>query len=59
MFHVSKPEMVNRTFRMPKELVERLSEVAQVQSVSLNYLVVHCCEYALENLKDDKQDETK
>lgn len=36
MFKVSKPEMVNKTFRMPAELVERLNVVAQAQKVSLN-----------------------
>lgn len=39
MFKVSKPEMVNKTFRMPAELVERLNVVAQEQKVSLNNLV--------------------
>ncbi len=29
MFEVKNPEMVNRTFRMPKDLVEQLGEVAQ------------------------------
>ena len=36
MFKVNKPEMVNKTFRMPAELVERLNIVAQEQKVSLN-----------------------
>ena len=39
MFTVNKPEMVNKTFRMPAELVERLNKVAQSQKVSLNNLV--------------------
>ena len=56
MFKVSKPEMVNKTFRMPAELVERLNVVAQAQEVSLNNLVCQCCEYALDNLSDQKED---
>jgi len=52
MFAVRKTEMDNRTFRMPKDLIERLSEVAQKNGVSLNQLVIQCCEYALENLTD-------
>ena len=56
MFKVSKPEMVNKTFRMPAELVERLNVVAQAQKVSLNNLVCQCCEYALDNLSDKKED---
>ena len=57
MFNVNKPEMVNKTFRMPLELVERLSGVAQAKKVSVNQLVIQCCEYALENLSDDSKKE--
>ena len=56
MFKVNKPEMVNKTFRMPAELVERLNVVAQTQKVSLNNLVCQCCEYALDNLSEPKED---
>lgn len=59
MFKVSKPEMVNKTYRMPAELVERLNVVAQAQKVSLNNLVCQCCEYALNNLSDSKNDDVK
>ena len=51
MFKVEMPEMVNKTFRLPAELVERLQSVAQNQGVSLNNLVRQCCEYALNNLE--------
>lgn len=60
MFKVKKTEYVNKTFRLPTDLVKRLEVVAQNKNVSLNNLVVQCCEYALENidnseaLKDDK-----
>ncbi|MCL2694015.1 MAG: hypothetical protein FWE60_02785 [Oscillospiraceae bacterium] len=54
MFDVSKPEFVNKTFRLPKELLNDLQELAQVKDVSLNYLIVRCCEYALENFKNKK-----
>lgn len=50
MFKVQKPETVNQTFRLPKELVQELQTVAQNQGVSLNKLVQQCCEYALKNL---------
>lgn len=52
MFDVTKPEMINKTFRMPTELVERLTKVAQDKDVSLNNLIIQCCEYALDNLKE-------
>lgn len=55
MFRIEKPEMVNKTFRLPAELVERLQTVAQNQGVSLNNLVKQCCEYALENLDSQEK----
>lgn len=55
MFDVKKPEMVNKTFRFPAELVKQLEAVAQNKGVSLNNLVVQCCEYALDNLKDSDE----
>jgi len=50
MFEISKPEIENRTFRMPKELLQHLSQVAHKEDISLNKLVIQCCEYALNNL---------
>lgn len=55
MFKIEKPEMVNKTFRLPVELVETLQTVAQNQGVSLNNLVKQCCEYALANLCEDNK----
>lgn len=57
MFKVNKPEMVNKTFRMPAELIERLNVVAQEQKVSLNNLVCQCCEYALNNMSEKPDNE--
>ena len=50
MFNVKKIEYVNKTFRMPAELVKTLEVIAQQQKISLNNLVVQCCEYALSNI---------
>ena len=50
MFKIEKPEMTNKTFRLPLKLVQELQVVAQNKDVSLNYLVQQCCEYALKNL---------
>ena len=55
MFSVKKIEMVNKTFRLPLDLVERLSVVAQDKGVSMNNLVTQCCEYALAQLADSPQ----
>lgn len=51
MFKVKKEEFTNKTFRMPNDLIEQLQSVAQGQSVSLNQLVIQCCQYALDNLE--------
>ena len=51
MFQVKKQEFVNKTFRMPLELVKKMETIAQNEKVSLNNLVVQCCEYALKDFK--------
>lgn len=58
LFNIKKPESVNKTFRLPIELVKRLEIIAQQQGVSMNNLVIQSCEYALENLntKDTSAD---
>ena len=52
MFQVQRTEMVSKTFRLPEELVSRLSAVAQQQGVSMNNLVAQCCTYALAHLAE-------
>lgn len=52
MFIVKREEKVSKTFRIPTDLVRNLETVAQRQNVSLNYLLVQCCDYALKNLYD-------
>ncbi len=61
MFHVQKTEMISKTFRLPEDLVNRLSAVAQQQGVSMNNLVAQCCIYALSHLakSGDKSNELK
>ncbi len=50
MFQIKRKDYTNKTFRLPAELVERLERIAQNHGVSLNNLVIQCCEYALENM---------
>ena len=57
MFEVKKPEYTNKTFRMPIELVKRLEQIAQAKGVSVNNLVVQCCEYALDNIDTPTSDD--
>ena len=56
MFKVEKAEFVNKTFRVEKRLLERLEAVAQKERVSLNALVVQCCEYALDHMENARDD---
>ncbi len=57
MFRVEKQEYVNKTFRLPLELVQTLEQVAQKEKVSMNQLVVQCCNYALQNLEEPEKKE--
>lgn len=52
-FHIKKQEYSNRTFRFPVELLEELKMLASNKNLSLNQIVMQCCEYALNNLDDD------
>ena len=52
VFKVKKKEFINKTFRLPIELVNQLETIAQNQNVSLNNLVIQCCEYAIENMDE-------
>lgn len=44
--------MVNKTFRLPEEIVEKLDAIAGKNGLSLNRLVIQCLEYALENIDE-------
>ena len=60
MFNLKKTEYTNKTFRIPTELVKRMEIIAQEKGVSLNNLVVQCCEYALDNMvPNDNSDRQK
>ena len=55
MFEVKQTEeMLNKTFRLPQSLLEKLTKVAEHEKVSVNNLVRQCCEYALANMKSEK-----
>lgn len=50
MFKIDKNETINKTFRIPTELAKKLQTIAQQQGISMNNLVIQCCEYALKEL---------
>ena len=56
MFHVKKPEMINKTIRMPQELVRQMEVLAQKQGISLNNLIVQRCQYAMNDLPPEESD---
>mgnify|MGYP004520120167 FL=1 len=56
-FRIPKEEYINRTFRLKKELVDRMEVICNEKNISLNRLTVLCIEYALANLEDDESKE--
>lgn len=59
MFKIQKIEYTNKTFRLPMELVKNMESIAQNQGISLNNLVIQCCEYAIANLENPFSDNNK
>lgn len=53
-FRIKKQEYSNRTLRFPVELLEELNTIASNKNISLNQLVVKCCEYAMKNIDDEE-----
>ncbi len=56
-FVIKKQEYANRTFRLPVELLEELNSLASNKNISLNQLIVQCCEFAIKNLDEPNNDE--
>lgn len=52
-FSIKKQKYTNRTLRFPTELLEQLNILASKTNTSLNYVVIQCCNFALENLADE------
>lgn len=50
-FVIKKQEMVNKTFRLPVDLVEQLQTIAQNQKISLNSLIKQCCDFAIKHME--------
>lgn len=43
-------ESVNKTFRIPVEIVAELENLANINNTSVNKVVIQCLEYALKNI---------
>jgi len=48
-FNIEKEEYINKTFKIPKKLADKMHKVCDNKNISLNKLVVKCIEYALAN----------
>ncbi len=58
MFKVKKGEdTVNRTFRFPETLVDKMADIAQREGVSLNNFVIQCCEYAIDHMQPSNDED--
>ncbi len=51
MFEVYKPQHMNKTVRMPLEMIQALEDIAKEKDVSFNQVVIQCCAYALKNME--------
>ena len=52
-------ESVNKTFRIPENIVEQLEQLAGKYNTSMNKIVIQCLEYALANISTDDSDDSK
>lgn len=48
-------EYVNKTFRLPVEIIETLNAVAKEKNTSLNKVIIQCLEFAIENMDDGSE----
>ncbi len=48
-------ENITKTFRFPKSLIEKMSEIAQKESISLNNFIIQCCEYSISQLIESEE----
>ncbi len=47
---------VNKTFRIPVDIVGQLEELAGEYNTSVNKIVIQCLQYALANISEGKND---
>ena len=46
-------EYINKTFRLPTEIVDTLENVAKDKYSSLNKVIIQCLEFAIENMDEN------
>lgn len=50
-------ECVNKTYRMPVEIVKQLEELSQKNHTSPTKILIQCVEYALAHVEEDSPEE--
>jgi len=55
-FQIKHEEFINKTFRFPKSLADRLAVAASENNVSANEFTIQAIEFALEHLNDNETD---
>ncbi len=46
---------ISRTVRFPNKLFQKLTAVAMQYEISFNTLILQCCQYALDNQKQEEK----
>lgn len=54
-----RKETVNKTIRFPLELVEEIEQAISGEDVTFSAFVIQACEYALDNMDDNKEEQDK
>ena len=52
-------ESINKTFRIPVNIVQQLERLAGENNTSVNKVVVQCLQYALDNISTGTTDDHK
>ena len=52
----NKKETENKTIRFPLPLIDRIESAIVGKNVTFSKFVIQACEYALDNMKDNKKD---
>lgn len=54
MFAIKKDyvEYENKSLRLPKDLIDKVQDLANQNSLSFNKVVIQCIEYALDNMEN-------
>ena len=51
-----EPNCIGKTFRLPKELAEKLERIACKNNMSQNRLVIQCLNYALHEINTEAEE---